>query len=79
MERYSLLRLKPRLLQLKPKKSVPPSPNSLYKLMDGIVTLGGGDGETGRVPVRVLAVDGDFRREYEVEKYERYKVIGGNM
>lgn len=67
MERYSLLKLSPSLLPLakKPVRSVPA--NSLYQLLEGVAD--------GRVKgVKVVAVDGASRREYVVEKYQRYKV-----
>lgn len=67
MERYSLLKLSPALLPLakKPLSTVPA--HSLYQLLESL--------PDGRVSgAKVVAVDGLTRREYTVEKYQRYKV-----
>ncbi len=67
MERYSLLKLHPALFTRSSSQSKSPlSPSSLYKLLDGAV-----NGVQGK---KVAALDGLLRREYTVEKYERYKV-----
>lgn len=67
MDRYSLLKRNPApLLSARPRSFSPPK-NSLYKLLESI--------PDGRVKgVKITAVDGERKREYIVEKYERYKV-----
>jgi len=68
MDRYSILKRNPALLPSHPlKKPLIPTPNSLYKILETV--------PDGRVKgIKVVAVDGSVKRDYVVEKYQRYKV-----
>ena len=69
MEKYSLLKLRPALshtLNLSSTKKQSILRDSLYSVLDGV--------EDEVRGVRVSVEDGKMRREYQVIKYERYKV-----
>lgn len=77
IEKYSLLKLKPALLSVLKTKTLNLSKilpslaslrSSLYGVLDG---NDGGEEIKGKIVVRI---DGEHRKEFVVDKYERYKV-----
>ena len=71
IDKYSLLKLKPILLNIlsKSENSNPSLRQTLYGVLDNGAAL-----VQGAAPRVVVRVDGELRTEFVVEKYERYKV-----